>query len=112
MNHIKFNVGDEVEYLGDTNKVKRGYTGKIVDLYGDDVETILSVNWDKHINGHACEGLARPGHGWNVYARHVKLLKSNINLNPADVKYAHIIRKSKQLNDRFVNRKKGTEYAF
>jgi hypothetical protein len=110
MTHI--NIGDRVEYLGNTNKIKKGYKGIVVGLYGNDEETVLNVDWDNYTDGHSCEGLARQGHGWNVYARHVKLLKSSVELNPADAKYAHIIRKSKQLNERFVNRKKGTEYAF
>jgi hypothetical protein len=38
-------------------------------------------------------------------------LANNIDVN-RNSPYYNIIRKSKQLNERFVNRKKGTEYAF
>lgn len=112
MTRTKFYVGDRIEYISDTKRIRKGYKGTIVGLYGDDVDTILNIDWDKYIDGHSCEGLARQGHGWNINSLYVKQIEININLNPADAKYAHIIRKSKQLNERFVNRKKGTEYAF
>jgi hypothetical protein len=109
MTHI--NIGDRIEFTGKTNKVTKGYKGTVVGLYDNSEEIVLNIDWDKHIHGHSCEGRAKEGHGWNVYARYVKLL-IDVNLNPADIKYANIIRKSKQLNARFENRKKGTEYAF
>lgn len=111
MSHTKFKVGDRVEYTGDSDRVRKGYKGTIVSFWGNDEDTVLNINWDKYISGHECEGLATRGHGWNVYAKYVKLIASD-NLNPADVKYAAVIRKTKELTARFENRKKGTEYAF
>jgi hypothetical protein len=111
MTHI--NIGDRVEYIGSHDKLRKGYKGTVVGLYSNDADgTVINVNWDKYINGHSCDGRAKDGHGWNIYSKYVELIEDNTNINPADAKYAHIIRKSKQLNERFVNRKKGTEYAF
>jgi hypothetical protein len=109
MTRIK--VGDRVEYTGVSDRVKYGYKGTVVDIYNNGADTVIYIDWDKHLHGHTCEGLARQGHGWNVYSRHVKLIASDV-LNPSDVKYADIIRKTRELTKRFENRKKGTDYAF
>jgi hypothetical protein len=110
MTHI--NIGDRVEFTGNNSKILTGYKGTVVGLHNSGDDFVINVNWDKYIDGHSCDGKAKNGHGWNIYSRYVELIKDNTNINPADAKYAHIIRKSKQLNERFVNRKKGTEYAF
>ena len=107
---MSFKVGDRVEYVGGLDRVRKGYKGTIVHVWGE-VNPIVNVDWDKHIDGHSCENLARKGHGWNVYASEVRLVQPDVNLNPADLKYANVIRKSKQLNARFENRKKGIDYV-
>jgi hypothetical protein len=57
-----FEVGDEV--LGKKNyenKKLEGIRGRIVG-----VDRYISVEWEKYIGGHECDGLAKQGHGWNV----------------------------------------------
>jgi len=103
MTRTKFKVGDRVIYTGIDSKLKEGYTGTIVNIW--DYDQVLGIDWDKDVDGHTCEGKAKHNHGWNIHASEAKLDLTNC-------KYSAIIRKSKQLNERFENRKKGTEYAF
>jgi hypothetical protein len=111
MSHTKFKVGDRVEYIGDMDRIKMGYKGTIVHFWNTENDTVLDIEWDKNVNGHGCEGKARAGHGWNVYASCVKLAVPDITLSTADAKYADVIRKTKELTKRFEDRKKGIDYV-
>jgi len=110
MNHI--NVGDRVIYTGNNDKIKTGYEGTVVNTWTTGSVMVIDIDWDNYVDGHTCEGLAKEGHGWNVYASYVKVIQINSELNPTDLKYINIIRKSKQLSTRFENKKKGPKYAF
>lgn len=60
---IDFHVGDKVRCIRDDKFRKlEGKIGTVVEVEGFSV----GVDFDSEIDGHACGGLARMGHGWYV----------------------------------------------
>ena len=57
----EFRIGDNVRCIRDDRDRKlEGKIGTVVEVEG----FCIGVNFNSDINGHACGGLARMGHGW------------------------------------------------
>jgi len=109
MTHTDFKKGDLITVTKPSNTLE-GPTWNESDTMGnmdyltEGTHEIYSVDnyitvYDKRIQQY-----------WSLDRRWCTLVNDiSVNRNSP---YFNVIRKSKQLNERFVNRKKGTEYAF
>ena len=80
MEKRKFKVGDRVKVKKDTvtlNIRTVGEFGTVKKLYTDNYysNNYYSVEFDKFVGGHDCNGLAKDGHGWNVVEDALDLVK-------------------------------------
>lgn len=74
---MSYQIGDRVRYVGNSEEVLHcGDEGTVVYVVEDSNPRLflLSVQWDRYINGHSCGGAASKGYGWNVFAKDVELL--------------------------------------
>lgn len=74
----RFKVGDRVKCVNDGRWSKDivGKFGNVVKIYNpNSCEPIYSVEFDEYIDGHACDGKAKDGHGWNCEAEMLELVK-------------------------------------
>ena len=74
---MSYQIGDRVRYVGNSEEVLHcGDEGTVVYVVKDSNPGffLLSVQWDRYINGHSCGGAAFKGYGWNVFAGDVELI--------------------------------------
>lgn len=72
----KFKVGDRVKVKKDTITLNRntvGECGTVKELLTDNY---CSVEFDKFVGGHDCNGFAKEGHGWNCAEDVLDLVKT------------------------------------
>lgn len=75
-----FQVGDRVISAVDcpcnNDNIKAGDTGVVcaVDISNSEPDwTVVSVRWDKYVEGHDCDGHCESGFGWNVVSDDIEL---------------------------------------
>ena len=76
MKNRKFKVGDKVKVKKDTITLNRntvGECGTVKELLTDNY---CSVEFDKFVGGHDCNGFAKEGHGWNCAEDALDLVKT------------------------------------
>lgn len=76
MEKRKFKVGDRVKVKKDTITLNRntvGECGTVKELLTDNY---CSVEFDKFVGGHDCNGFAKEGHGWNCAEDVLDLVKT------------------------------------
>ena len=64
---MSFKIGDRVKHInryGVGSQGIVGLVGTVVTQRGN--HSVYGVEFDKHIEGHDCDGESRMGHGWNV----------------------------------------------
>lgn len=110
---MQFNIGDRVIYLrrfgpDEGTRIPLNTKGRAVQTAGD----TIGVEWDINIGGHNCGGRTRNKHGWYVHKNSIQLVGTHVSLSPADVKYADVILKSRQLQQKFLKRKERVYDAF
>lgn len=73
MNEYTFKIGDKVRCIrndGLNKKLLEGMIGTVVDVDSYSV----GIDFDSEIEGHACAGMARMGHGWYLPDNYVEYI--------------------------------------
>lgn len=67
----KFILGAKVKILSDFDSLYKGDTGIIRFINGDEI----GVEWDRNMNGHDLDGLAKHGYGWYVQKEDIEVIE-------------------------------------
>lgn len=76
MEKHKFKVGDRVKVKNDTVTINRRIVGKCGTVKELLTDNYCSVEFDKFVDGHDCNGFAKEGHGWNCVEDVLDLVKT------------------------------------
>lgn len=107
----KMKIGDRIVVTQDFLEVKKGMTGKIVEVVETDApEPMCAVEIDSpFLAGHTCMGLVPSGRGYYLGVSSMKLLDDDKNwkiiiIPNGDMTIAKFIRNRKCIKETFVNR--------
>ena len=73
-----FLKNDRVIYTGKRDGgLHTGDTGTVLEDCKRETQ-IVSVAWDRNIEGHDCHGMCLTGHGWNVISTWIELIDDDM----------------------------------
>jgi hypothetical protein len=67
---MKYKIGDRIQHIAKCNKYNWGKPGIEYGIKGTIINiknTYVSIQFDKHISGHDCNGIGMPGFCWNLF---------------------------------------------